>query len=162
MVQPEVRLENYALAKAKFEEYSAEHLRPEPLVTGADPIGMGYEPGSQFSQIPGGAGRRTIGGAHREPGRGDGNGAGEVSAGGSLMAPMGSDGERLKATPGRLTARRVAAWPVGRPAARWIRVRKLNKKTETHPDPLRGNASEAFKAIVRSPGWLAVGQATRH
>jgi poly(A) polymerase len=45
------RLENYALAKAKFEEYSAEHLRPEPLVTGADLIGMGYEPGPQFSQI---------------------------------------------------------------------------------------------------------------
>ena len=47
------RLENYALAKAKFEEYSAEHLRPEPLVTGADLIGMGYEPGPQFSQILG-------------------------------------------------------------------------------------------------------------
>jgi tRNA nucleotidyltransferase/poly(A) polymerase len=51
MVRAEVRLENYALAKAKFEEYSAEHLRPEPLVTGADLIGMGYEPGPQFSQI---------------------------------------------------------------------------------------------------------------
>jgi hypothetical protein len=46
-----VRLENYALAQAKFEEYSAEHLRSEPLVTGADLIGMGYEPGPQFSQI---------------------------------------------------------------------------------------------------------------
>ena len=45
------RLENYDLAKAKFLEYSAEHLRPEPLVTGADLIGMGYEPGPQFSQI---------------------------------------------------------------------------------------------------------------
>jgi poly(A) polymerase len=45
------RLENYALAKAKFEEYSAEHLRPEPLVTGADLIGMGYVPGPQFSRI---------------------------------------------------------------------------------------------------------------
>jgi poly(A) polymerase len=45
------RLENYALAKAKFEEYSAEHLRPEPLVTGADLIGMGYQPGPQFSRI---------------------------------------------------------------------------------------------------------------
>ena len=45
------RLHNYALAKGKFEEYSAEHLRPEPLVTGADLIGMGYEPGPQFSQI---------------------------------------------------------------------------------------------------------------
>ena len=45
------RLENYQLAKAKFEEYTAEHLQPEPLVTGADLIGMGYEPGPQFSQI---------------------------------------------------------------------------------------------------------------
>ena len=26
-------------------------MRPEPLVTGADLIGMGYEPGPQFSQI---------------------------------------------------------------------------------------------------------------
>jgi poly(A) polymerase len=47
------RLENYNLAKTKFEEYSAEHLQPEPLVTGADLIGMGYEPGPQFSQILG-------------------------------------------------------------------------------------------------------------
>ena len=45
------RLDNYQLAKAKFEEYTAEHLQPEPLVTGADLIGMGYEPGPQFSQI---------------------------------------------------------------------------------------------------------------
>ena len=45
------RLENYNLVKAKFLEYSAEHLRPEPLMTGADLIGMGYEPGPQFSQI---------------------------------------------------------------------------------------------------------------
>ncbi len=45
------RLENYNLAKAKLEEYSAEHLQPAPLVTGADLIGMGYEPGPQFSRI---------------------------------------------------------------------------------------------------------------
>ncbi len=45
------RLENYNLAKSKFLEYSAAHLQPEPLVTGADLIGMGYEPGPQFSQI---------------------------------------------------------------------------------------------------------------
>src|ERR1019366_1861377 len=37
----------------------------------------------------GGAGRRTIGGPHREPGRGDGNGEGEDSAGGGLMAADG-------------------------------------------------------------------------
>ena len=45
------RLDNYVLAKGKFEEYSAEHLQPEPLVTGADLIGMGYEPGPQFSRM---------------------------------------------------------------------------------------------------------------
>jgi poly(A) polymerase len=45
------RLENYDLAKAKLEEYTAEHLQPAPLVTGADLIGMGYEPGPQFSKI---------------------------------------------------------------------------------------------------------------
>ena len=45
------RLENYDIAKSKFEEYTAEHLQPEPLVTGADLIGMGYEPGPQFSKI---------------------------------------------------------------------------------------------------------------
>jgi poly(A) polymerase len=45
------RLENYELAKAKLEEYSDEHLQPAPLVTGADLIGMGYEPGPQFSKI---------------------------------------------------------------------------------------------------------------
>ena len=43
------RLDNYDLARKKFEEYSAEHLRPEPLVTGADLIAMGYQPGPQFS-----------------------------------------------------------------------------------------------------------------
>jgi putative nucleotidyltransferase with HDIG domain len=45
------RLDNYDLARRKFEEYSAEHLQPAPLVTGADLIGMGYEPGPQFSRI---------------------------------------------------------------------------------------------------------------
>src|ERR1039458_9894996 len=43
------RLDNYDLARGKFEEYSAEHLQPEPLVTGADLIAMGYQPGPQFS-----------------------------------------------------------------------------------------------------------------
>jgi poly(A) polymerase len=43
------RLDNYTLAKSKFEEYTAEHLQPEPLLTGADLIGMGYQPGPQFS-----------------------------------------------------------------------------------------------------------------
>jgi poly(A) polymerase len=45
------RLDNYALAKGKLQEYGAERLQPEPLVTGADLIGMGYEPGPQFSRI---------------------------------------------------------------------------------------------------------------
>jgi putative nucleotidyltransferase with HDIG domain len=45
------RLENYELAKRKLAEYSEKHLQPEPLVTGADLIGMGYQPGPQFSRI---------------------------------------------------------------------------------------------------------------
>jgi putative nucleotidyltransferase with HDIG domain len=45
------RLDNYDLAKGKWEEYSVEHLRPELLVTGRDLIGMGYLPGPQFSRI---------------------------------------------------------------------------------------------------------------
>ena len=45
------RLDNYVLAKAKLQEYGAEHLQPGPLVTGADLIGMGYQPGPQFSRI---------------------------------------------------------------------------------------------------------------
>ena len=45
------RLENYELARRKLEEYSEEHLQPEPLLTGADLIGMGYQPGPRFSQM---------------------------------------------------------------------------------------------------------------
>jgi poly(A) polymerase len=45
------RLENYELAKSKLAEYSEKHLQPEPLVTGADLIGMGYQPGPRFSEI---------------------------------------------------------------------------------------------------------------
>ena len=45
------RLENYELAKRKLAEYGEKHLQPEPLVTGADLIGMGYQPGPQFSLI---------------------------------------------------------------------------------------------------------------
>jgi poly(A) polymerase len=44
-------LENYHLAKRKLEEYPEEHLKPQPLVTGADLIGAGYEPGPVFSRI---------------------------------------------------------------------------------------------------------------
>ena len=44
-------LENYELARRKLAEYSVEHLAPEPLVTGADLIGAGYEPGPLFSEI---------------------------------------------------------------------------------------------------------------
>ncbi len=45
------RLENYALVQAKLAEYGEKHLQPEPLVTGADLIGMGYQPGPRFSKI---------------------------------------------------------------------------------------------------------------
>src|SRR5437763_13319707 len=42
------RMENYELAKRKLEEYSEEHLKPGPLVTGADLIALGYPPGPMF------------------------------------------------------------------------------------------------------------------
>ena len=45
------RLENYELAKQKLEEFREEHLKPEPLITGADLIGLGYQPGPLFSRI---------------------------------------------------------------------------------------------------------------
>jgi poly(A) polymerase len=45
------RLENYELAKRKLDEFGEEHLKPEPLVTGADLIALGYAPGPAFSRI---------------------------------------------------------------------------------------------------------------
>ena len=44
------RLENYELARRKLEELS-EELKPEPLITGADLIAAGYQPGPEFSRI---------------------------------------------------------------------------------------------------------------
>ena len=44
-------LENYELARGKLQEFPEERLRPDPLVTGTDLIGEGYEPGPQFSKI---------------------------------------------------------------------------------------------------------------
>src|SRR3954463_12464814 len=45
------RLENYQLVKEKLGELSAEHLKPERLLTGADLIAAGYHPGPRFSEI---------------------------------------------------------------------------------------------------------------
>jgi poly(A) polymerase len=45
------RLDGYETIRRKLAEYSAEHLRPQPLLTGADLIAAGYEPGPQFSRI---------------------------------------------------------------------------------------------------------------
>jgi poly(A) polymerase len=47
------RLESYEIVSQKLAGYSEQHLKPEPLVTGADLIGMGYRPGPQFSKILG-------------------------------------------------------------------------------------------------------------
>src|SRR5262249_29149980 len=44
-------LENYDLARRKLEENPEDRLRPPRLLTGADLIAEGYEPGPQFSQI---------------------------------------------------------------------------------------------------------------
>lgn len=45
------RLENYELARQKMEEYREEELKPEPLISGTDLIGLGYRPGPLFSRI---------------------------------------------------------------------------------------------------------------
>jgi len=45
------RLESYQLVKEKLGELSAEHLKPERLLTGADLIAAGYHPGPRFSEI---------------------------------------------------------------------------------------------------------------
>jgi len=37
--------------KRKLEEFPEEHLKPDPLVTGADLIAAGYQPGPLFSKI---------------------------------------------------------------------------------------------------------------
>ena len=45
------RLENHELAKHKLQQFPDEHLKPAPLVTGADLIAAGYHPGPLFSKI---------------------------------------------------------------------------------------------------------------
>ena len=45
------RLESYELARRKLGEFPGEHLKPAPLVTGADLIAAGYHPGPIFSTI---------------------------------------------------------------------------------------------------------------
>jgi len=44
-------LETYALVKRKFEEMTAEEIKPAPLITGADLIAAGYRPGPRFAEI---------------------------------------------------------------------------------------------------------------
>jgi len=44
-------LENYELAKRKLEELPEEQLKPAPLITGADLIAEGYEPGPRFAKM---------------------------------------------------------------------------------------------------------------
>jgi poly(A) polymerase len=45
------RLENYELVKGKLAEFSEEHLKPQRLLTGADLIAEGYQPGPRFTEI---------------------------------------------------------------------------------------------------------------
>jgi len=44
-------LENYELVQRKLEELPEEQLKPAPLVTGADLIAAGYEPGPRFAEM---------------------------------------------------------------------------------------------------------------
>ena len=45
------RLENYEFARHKLQQFPDEHLKPAPLITGADLIAAGYRPGPIFSTI---------------------------------------------------------------------------------------------------------------
>jgi putative nucleotidyltransferase with HDIG domain len=45
------RLESYDVVSRKLAELSEEHLRPERLLTGADLIAAGYQPGPRFGEI---------------------------------------------------------------------------------------------------------------
>ena len=45
------RLEHYQFLSAKLEEYSAEILKPPPLITGRDLIEAGYQPGPSFAAM---------------------------------------------------------------------------------------------------------------
>jgi poly(A) polymerase len=45
------KLDNYEFLRQKLEEFSAEEIAPEPLVTGRDLIEMGYKPGPIFKRI---------------------------------------------------------------------------------------------------------------
>jgi len=44
-------LENWEFCMRKFEEYSAEEIKPEPLINGYDLINLGYSPGPIFKEI---------------------------------------------------------------------------------------------------------------
>jgi poly(A) polymerase len=41
----------YEFAKKKFHTLPAEQIRPTPLITGADLIAAGYQPGPQFKEL---------------------------------------------------------------------------------------------------------------
>ena len=41
----------YEFAKEKFHTLPAEQIRPTPLITGADLIAAGYQPGPQFKEL---------------------------------------------------------------------------------------------------------------
>ena len=45
------RLENYEMVRGRLEQLTEEHLKPEPLLTGADLIAAGYHPGPLFTEI---------------------------------------------------------------------------------------------------------------
>ncbi len=44
-------LDNYEFVKAKLQEFPAERLKPQRLLTGHDLIRAGYEPGPIFQEI---------------------------------------------------------------------------------------------------------------
>ncbi|MHB8772093.1 MAG: CCA tRNA nucleotidyltransferase [Syntrophales bacterium] len=60
-------LEHYEFCRQKLEEFSAEELRPTPLLSGRDLIGMGYAPGPLFKVILGAVEDAQLGGEIATP-----------------------------------------------------------------------------------------------
>ncbi|MHB9097534.1 MAG: CCA tRNA nucleotidyltransferase [Syntrophales bacterium] len=61
-------LDNYEFCREKLKAYSAEELRPPPLLTGEDLISMGYMPGPLFKEILGAVEDAQLGGEIASPG----------------------------------------------------------------------------------------------
>ena len=127
-------LETYELVKRKWEEMTAEEIKPAPLITGADLIAAGYHRPA-FRRDPFRRRSRPIGTPPKHAGRSAGLGAGAVAA-----------GRRLGRVPTRRFGRTWAGFPerrVGTPlggrSPRWRLTSKWAR----------------FLDHTRNPCWIA-------